>query len=86
MDAVNIAVANGIEIKSQRYMLSISADDCCSTCAELLYAPRDRSLCNCEGGPMEDWPCKFEGGYSVSCGEFKEFKPGQTNCVEDLKS
>ncbi len=85
MDALNFAIEHGIKINSDRSLLSISDDDYCANCKSLLYSPGDRSLCNCEDGPAEDWPCRFNNdGYSISCKEYHQLKPGQSNILEDL--
>ena len=64
--------SNCNDLQDHPFALSISDDDFCSDCANLLYCPGDRSLCELAEYDGE-WPCVWNADdYSVSCIKFKE--------------
>ena len=59
--------------------LSISDDDLCATCKELVYRPGERSLCNV------GFPAAFdEDGYATDCLRYDQIDFAGQNWAEDI--
>ena len=66
-------------------VMSISDDDLCADCNNLLYDPGKMSLCTktLKSRRCPDWPGRFnEDGYCKSCSEFQPTANQEDNWVD----
>ena len=65
------------DIQAHELSVSISDDDLCADCFELLYCPGDLSLCR-DALRKGEWPYLLNrDGYAICCRQFVRIEPGQ---------